>query len=469
MAGERTCHAGLIGSLLLAVIGPVSLVHGQTTPPQQAAVAADAASQPVLTEPTSGPATRPATSSLNAATSRPGVPTTMYDTNVAKPILPRDWLERISLERGIDFKLVDALLDERTKPPRFNRRPPGTMPTDAVMAEGVPLLPDTNPFPEPTLIPPKEPSIRLGAALSTYRTREKTEVLSALQPLIDLVQREVNVRSAVDLLQSPREIYFALLDGRDQMIISNVFDYLLQRPWFATVPNNGVIPLAWVQPANPRTGEADADFPGVQGTSVELIIRRDAGCKAFADLRGRRLSLTANLINAPGTFLTQLLVQTGQPLDQPFFGKVMLRRYAKDAMIDVYKGMADVACVDQGTVAAVYKFYGIQPELRTLAVSPRYNLDVMYTSNNNVATHRTEIELTQTQVTTLGKNAEGQEVLFLFDTREWHTYEEGDFAVAEQYFGYFVTFLGRTPVDLKPLLDPAASVERWTYDIHGDQ
>ncbi len=97
-----------------------------------------------------------------------------------------------------------------------------------------------------------------------------------------------------------------------------------------------------------------------------------------------------------------------------------------------------------------------------------YNVDVLYTSANNLTDYRTEIELTQAQVTTLGKNAEGQEVLYLFDTREWHVYREGDFAVPEQYFGHFVTFLSSTPVDLKPLLNPAAPVERWTYDRYGD-
>lgn len=440
----------------------------QTTRSADVMETATAPASKAATEPAIPVSTR-SSSQPAAPTTRPGVLTRQYDTTVPRPIAPRDWLERISLNRGIDFRLLDRLLDAPTRPPPFTRRPPGTMPADAMVVEGVPVLNDTEPFPEPVPLAKKEPTMQLGAALSTYRTREKTEVLSALQPLIDQVQREVNVRSAVDLLDTPQQQYFALLDGRDQLIISNAFDYLLLRSWFANAPDNGVIPLAWAQPANPRTGPMDRDFPGVPGTSIELLVKQDSPYKGFADLRGKRLALTANYINAPGTYLTQLLVEGGYPLNQPFFGKVTLRRYSKDAVIDVYKGKADVACVDQGTVAAVYDFYGIQHELRTLAVSPRYNLDVMYTSVNNVKTHRTEIELTQAQVIVLGKNPEGQEVLYLFDTREWHSYREGDLAVPEQYLGYFLTFLSQTPVDLKPLLDSAAPVDRWTYDRYGDE
>jgi ABC-type phosphate/phosphonate transport system substrate-binding protein len=393
----------------------------------------------------------------------------MYDTTAARPMVPRDWEERLALERGIDFRLIDRLLDARTEPPPFDRKPPGTLPADAMIAEGVRVLDDRDPFAEPPPVPPKEPSIWLGATRSTYHTRENTEVLSALQPLVDLVQREVNVRSEPGLFDTAEEAYFALADGRVQMMISNVFDYLLLRSWFAHVENNGVIPLAWAQPANPRTAVMDESFEGVPGTSVELIVARESPYKSFADLKGARLSLTANYVNAPGTFLTQLLVEAGHPRDQAFFSQVTLRRYTKDAVIDVYKGKSDVTCVDQGTVAAVYAFYGIESQLRTLAVSPRYNVDALYTSANNLETHQTEIELTQSQVTTLGKNPEGQEALYFFDTQQWNVYREGDFRIPEQYFGYFLAFVSQTPVDLKPLLDPAAPVDRRTYDRYGDE
>lgn len=447
---------------------------GQATQPAtDVADESGTSTRPALTQPAASQpeeaTTQPATTTQEAGEAPASLTSRPYDTTVARPIAPRDWLEKISLNRGIDFQLIDRLLDEPTRPPPFRRGPPGTLPADATIGEGVPVLSDTDPFPEPPPLPPKEPTVRLGALLSTTRTREKTEVLSALEPLIDQVQREVNVRSAADLLDTPQEAYFALIDGRDQMIISNAFDYLLLRSWFANSPDNGVIPLAWAQPANPRTPDLGRDQPGVPGTSIELIVRREAPYKTFADLRGKRLSLTANYINAPGTYLTQLLIEGGFALDQPFFGQVTLRRYSKDALIDVYKGRADVACVDSGTVAAVYDFYGIERQLRTLAVSPRYNLDVMYTSANNLTTHQTEIELTQSQVVVLGKNPEGQEVLYLFDTREWHTYREGDFAVPEQYFGYFLTFISQTPADLKPLLDPSAPVDRQTYDRYGDE
>jgi ABC-type phosphate/phosphonate transport system substrate-binding protein len=396
-------------------------------------------------------------------------PAAQYDTTLAKPIKGRDWLERISLHRGIDYQLLDKLLDAPTRPPPFSRRPPDSQPAGAMIAEGVPALDDADPFPEPPPLPKKEPTMRLGAALSTYRTREKTEVLSSLQPLIDQVQREVNVRSEAVLYDTPQQIYFGLLDGHEQLAISNVFDYLLVRNWLAGGADNGAIPLAWAQPANPRTPALGRDFPGAPGTSIELIVAKDAAYKTFADLRGARLALAAKYINAPGTYLTQLLAESEQPLDKPFFGKVTLRRYPKDALIDVYKGAADVACVDSGTVAAVFDFYGIGAQLRTLAVSPRYNLDVMYSSANNLKTHKTEIELTQDQVVVLGKNPEGQEVLYLFDTREWHTYREGDFAEAEKHLQYFLTLLSQTPADLKPLLDPSAPVDRRTYDRYGDE
>ena len=417
----------------------------------------------------SGQATQPSATTQPAVTTRPAVPTTQYDTTIAPPIKGRDWMERMALHRGIDYKLLDRLLDAPTRPAPFNRRPPGTQPAGAMVGENVPVLNDVDPFPEPPALPKKEATIRLGAALSTYRTREPTEVLSSLQPLVDQIQRESNVRAEPVLFDTPQQLYFGLLDGRVQLAISNVFDYLLVRSWLSANADNGAIPLAWAQPRNPRTTALDRDIPGVPGTSVELIVAKNASYKTFADLHGARLSLAANYINAPGTYLTQLLVENGQPLGAAFFGKVTLRRYTKDAMIDVYKGVADVACVDQGTVAAVYDFYGIGPQLRTLAVSPRYNLDVMYTSANNVKTNKTEIELTQDQVVVLGKNPEGQEVLYLFDTREWHTYRDGDFTEIEKYLQYFLTLLSQTPVDLKPLLDPAAPVDRKTYDRYGDE
>jgi ABC-type phosphate/phosphonate transport system substrate-binding protein len=200
-----------------------------------------------------------------------------------------------------------------------------------------------------------------------------------------------------------------------------------------------------------------------------LIVARDAPYQSFADLKGTRLVLTANYINAPGAFMTRLLMDAGHPLGQPFFGKVTLRRYSKDAVIDVIKGKADVACVDQGTIGAMDRFYGLAGRIRTVAISPRYNVDVLYTSENNVATHRTEIELTQRQLNTLAKNPEGQEVLFFFDEEGWHNYREGDLAAAREHFGDFLTFWEETPVDLKPLLDPKAWVDRHTYDRLGDE
>ena len=48
---------------------------------------------------------------------------------------------------------------------------------------------------------------------STFRTRTRAEVLSAVQPFIDLEQREVNVRGAAVLFETAEESYFGLIDG----------------------------------------------------------------------------------------------------------------------------------------------------------------------------------------------------------------------------------------------------------------
>jgi ABC-type amino acid transport substrate-binding protein len=386
-----------------------------------------------------------------------------------RPVPPRDWLERLAQDRGADLRLIDRLVDQRTEPPPFKRQPLPPRPPDVQIAEGVALLADTDPFvPEPAL-EPKEVTIRVALLRSTYKTREREEVLAAAQPFIDLVQREVNVRGAPDLLETPDEAFYALAEGKDQMLISHVFDYLLIHSWFADMPNNGSVLLGWAEPAHARTADLDRDLPGVPGTSLELVVAADSPYQSFADLRGKRLALAANDTCGPGTVLTRLLADAGQPKDQPFFGRVTLRRYPKDVVIDVLKGQADAACVDQGTIGAVTRFYGVGSKLRTLAVSPRYNMDVLYTSVNNLATHRTEIELTQRQLNTLGKNPEGQEVLFLFDQAGWHFYREGDILVARENFADFIKFLNETPVDLRPLLDPHAPVDRHTYDRYGDE
>jgi hypothetical protein len=128
-----------------------------------------------------------------------------------------------------------------------------------------------------------------------------------------------------------------------------------------------------------------------------------------------------------------------------------------------------VAYVDEGTLGTLVRFYHLEPRVRPLAVSPHYNLEVIYTSVNNLATHRTEIELTQRQLTTLAKNAEGQEVLFLLDEAAWYNYRDGDIDIAREHFADFATFLEQTPADFKPLLEPNAPIDRRTYDRYGDE
>jgi ABC-type phosphate/phosphonate transport system substrate-binding protein len=473
----------LISTILLAGIllscardrAEVSLAEAPTgspaTPasaPQTAPAKSTSASAPVATAPMSAPAaaSAPLVASQPAPASQPA---SVYDTTLARPIQPRDALEKWALERGADFRLIDRLVDKRTPVPPFDRLPPPPPPPGARISANTPTLPDTNPFPEPAPLFPKEVTICVGIARSTFRTREKEEVLSAAQPFIDLAQRETAVRGASLLTDTADQIYYGLVDGKVQMQISQAFDYLLVQQWFSGVANNGAILLAWAEPAHAHDLPSARALPGIRGTSVELVVARDAQYQAPADLKGARLALTANYVNAPGAFLTRTLMDLQHPLDQPFFGKVTLRRYPKDTILDVLKGKADVACVDEGTMDALNRFYGLDQRVRTLAVSPRYNVDVLYTSQNNAETHRTEIELTQRQFITLQRDPEGQEVLFFYDIAGWHVYRDDDLAVAREHFGDFVKFIQETPLDLKPLLDPHAPVDRETYDRLGDE
>lgn len=392
-----------------------------------------------------------------------------YDTTAPKPVEPRDRREREVRDRAGGLRWVDQQLDKRTPLPPFDREPLPPLSRESRPHEGVPFLDDRDPFPEPIPLPPKEVTIDVGIARSTYRTREPEEVLSAVQPFIDLVQREVNIRGDAHLFETPEEMFHALSEGTNQMAVCHVFDYLLIRDWFASVPDNGSVLLATARPARPRTTTLDRGFAGTAGTSVELIVGAESPYSSVRDLRGARLALPANVVAAPGTFLTRLLADMNQPKDQAFFSKVTLRRYSKDAVIDVLKGAADVACVDQGTVGSLVRFYGIESRIRTIAVSPRYNVDVLFTSANNLTTRREEIELTQRQLTTLGKDPEGQEVLFFFDTEAWSNYRDDDIAVPRASYADYLRFRDETPVDLLPLLDPKAAVDRRTYDRFGDE
>lgn len=406
------------------------------------------------------------TACTTAATSQP---VDEDDIAIAKPIQPRDRLERLALNRGAGLKSVDRMMDQRTAVPPFDRQPLTSRPADQKIGDDVSSLPDESPFPESEPLPPKEANVTVAIGRSTYRTREREEVLSVVQPFIDITQRDVAVRGTPVLYESAEELRDAALSGQAHMMISHVFEYLMVRRWLEKQPDNGTILLCWAGPAHPRTTDLDAGQRGVPGTSVEIVVAGDSRFQQPTDLKGARLALAANYVDAPGAFLTRTLLDMGIAPGQQFFSSVTLRRYPKDAVIDVIKGKADVACVDQGTIGAMVRFYGIESRIRTIAVSPRYNLDVLFTTQNNVATHQTEIELTQRQITTLEKDAEGQEVLFLFDEAAWHNYEEGDIAVAREHFDDYLAFRERTPVDLKPLLDSNAPVDRKTYDRLGDE
>jgi ABC-type phosphate/phosphonate transport system substrate-binding protein len=396
-------------------------------------------------------------------------PPTTYDATAPKPMAPRDRLERQALNREGGLRWIDSLMDKHTPMPPFDREPQPALPQNGEIADGVPMLDDRDPFAERPPLLPKEVTIKVGLARSTYRTREREEVLSAVQPFIDLVQREVNIRGEAHLYEKPEGLFYDMLEGQNQMSVCNVFEYLLVRDWFAGKDGNGTVLLATARPARPRTTVLDSDFVGTMGTSIELIVAADSAYQFPADLKGSRLALPANVVPAPGTFLTRMLADLGQPADRAFFGKVTLRRYSKDAVVDVLKGAADVACVDQGTVGALCRFYGLADRIRTVALSPRYNVDVLFTSLNNLETHREEIELTQRQLTTLGKDPEGQEVLFFFDTEAWSNYRDDDIATPRAHYADYLRFLDQTPVDLLPLLDPHAPIDRRTYDRFGDE
>jgi len=392
----------------------------------------------------------------------------VYDTTLPRPVAPRDRLEREAMNREGGLQLVDKIMNDRTQPPPFDRKALPPYPADSQISEKVPLPDDTNPFPDRLPLPEKEVTIDVGIGRSTFRTREREEVLSVVQPFIDLTQLEVNIRGNAHLHETAEEIFYALLDGKEQLQVAHVFDYLRVRDWLAGEEKNGGVLLATALPAHPRSIDLDHGLPGTPGTCIELVVAADSKYATLADLKNARLALAANYVYGPGTFLTRLLADAGHPAELPYFSKVTLRRYSKDAVIDLLKGRADVACVDQSTMGTLARFYGIGRRLRTIAISPRYNMDVLFTSQNNVETHQTEIELTQRQLTTLPKDPEGQEVLFFFDTATWRNYADDDIAVPRANYEDYLKFRNQTPVDLKPLLDPAASVDRQTYDRFGD-
>lgn len=427
-----------------------------------AALGGCAAAQARRDPPTDGPPSQPTT----APATQPAGP---IDTTAAKPIEPRDALEGLTLERGADFHLIDRLMDQRTEPPPFARQPLPPARPDARLSADVPVLDERQPFPPQPELEPKAPSIHVALARSTFRTHTPPEVFAAIQPFFDLEQRDVDVRADVALFETPDGLFYALSDGKQQLAISNVFDYLLVRSWFGDAKDNGSVILGEAQPGWPKTFDARPGQPGIPGAAVALVVRTDAPYHATADLRGARLALAANDTHGPGTFLTQVLREAGQPYDQQFFASVTLRHYAKDAVIDLLRNRADVACVTEPALAALQRVYGIEARVRTLAFSPRYDFDVLYTSMNNVATHRTEIESTQRQLTTLKKDPEGQEVLYFFDEDGWQYPENADLAVAEAAFNDFLTFWEHTPLDLKVLLDPAAPIDRRTYDRWGNE
>jgi hypothetical protein len=124
-----------------------------------------------------------------------------YDTTIPRAMAPRDALERLALERGVDFRLIDRLMDEQTKSPAFARQPLPPMRPDAGISDNVGLIDEGDPFPATEIVPAKEPGINVGLGRSTFRTHTPEEVLAAVVPFQDLEQREVDVRPNIALFE----------------------------------------------------------------------------------------------------------------------------------------------------------------------------------------------------------------------------------------------------------------------------
>ena len=60
-------------------------------------------------------------------------------------------------------------------------------------------------------------------------------------------------------------------------------------------------------------------------------------------------------------------------------------------------------------------------------------------------------------------------MLFFFDIERWVNHRKGDLSIPERHFKDYLSFIDDTPIDLKPLLDPNAPVDRQTYDRYGDE
>ena len=118
-SGHATSTLTISACILLSPsVRPLSAV-----PTQPAALSP--ASQPAETQPTTAPTqtqpttsptqTQPTSAPSTAPSTAPALqPVQLYDTTLARPICPRDWLEEHALERGPDLRLVDRLMDERT-------------------------------------------------------------------------------------------------------------------------------------------------------------------------------------------------------------------------------------------------------------------------------------------------------------------------------------------------------------------
>ena len=242
-----------------------------------------------------------------------------------KPVDAADWMERSVTNRGADSP-DGPWLDPRTFPKPCRARRPPCVPAGSEFARGRPLLDKKTPSPTSTRWRTRTVTSASACAARRSRPASRRSPLRR-EPFIDLAQRQVNVRGEPVIHESADEADYALLEGRTQLCIANVFDYLMIRSWFQDQPDNGTILLGWAQPARPRSPTPTATRPADR--------RSDRAARRFQRLvrvlrRSERQAPRPRRQRHPRPRHIPHAGHRGQPLvATPFFGSVTLRRYPK--------------------------------------------------------------------------------------------------------------------------------------------
>lgn len=389
-----------------------------------------------------------------AAASRP-----VYDTTLPRPVPPRDALERWAYGRGADLALVDRIVDRSTTPQPLDR--PAPPPVD---------WPITRPAASRPAVSPAEPStpLRIGVAPGVLGNRAADELSAVAEALTRFLQSHGAPAIQLVPMAGAEALAQGLRAGTTDLALGDAFDYLLACHE-APGPDAAPVALLWAQPAGACTLPLPPGSAGPRGASVLLLAAQQGALRTFADLKGKRLAMVAGLSNGAGTFLARQLRDSSHPLDQPFFGSLTLRLYAKDAVLDVLKGKTDAACIDESALAALLALHDLHQALRVLAVSPGYRLDVLFAPAQMDASRQARVEALQRALLRLEDDAGGRQVLWLLDMSGWNVCREGDLAPARRCFEDFLQFRRNPPLDLKPLLNPHAPVNAQSYNRYGDE